>query len=511
MTHNMTQSNHTNHTNPNRVLIICHAFPPSGGAGVQRNAKLAKYLPDFGWEPIVWTAPPHPNLPRDQTLERELPKNLSHHVGPAIFPDHWPARSANAIEPFLRSAGCHERTSRAGAWRLQATSAKVTQLLMPDESVLWATAGFNRLRSLIIRERVDVILSSLGPPSCHLLALLLKRATRRPWIADYRDLWTDDFWYPFREGPAWRRYIDRAIENRFLAEANAITSVSEPQRKILAARANRDEATTRTITNGFDESDFAGLNRAAVRAEIHGDRDTFILAHVGRFSAERVRPEMLQALAKLASEVNTKPNQPRFILRVVGEVSSTAQRMLFQSNIPLEMTRYVPHDRAVREMIAADALLLQYPDGPNADTAVSGKLFEYFAAGNPIVAVTPTTSETRRLVESTNAGLGADINRDAVYAAVSHLWRHWNAGTPLSGCQHHDTLRFTRRAVAQQFASVLHAAKRRELNPGPATSASPPATRTNRATPRPDANPRRRDTDFESASRTEPPVEWVGG
>ena len=59
-----------------RVLIITYYWPPSGGSGVQRWLKFAKYLPDGDWEPVIFT-PENPDFDlRDESLEKEVPKQL---------------------------------------------------------------------------------------------------------------------------------------------------------------------------------------------------------------------------------------------------------------------------------------------------------------------------------------------------------------------------------------------------------------------------------------------------
>ena len=55
-----------------KVLVITYYWPPSGGPGVQRILKFCKYLPHFGWEPIVLTVEngEYPNI--DHSLLDEV-------------------------------------------------------------------------------------------------------------------------------------------------------------------------------------------------------------------------------------------------------------------------------------------------------------------------------------------------------------------------------------------------------------------------------------------------------
>jgi hypothetical protein len=59
-----------------KVLIITYYWPPTGGAGVQRVLKLAKYLPQYGWQPIILTVK-NPDCPVfDETLLKDIPQEL---------------------------------------------------------------------------------------------------------------------------------------------------------------------------------------------------------------------------------------------------------------------------------------------------------------------------------------------------------------------------------------------------------------------------------------------------
>ena len=55
-----------------KVLIITYYWPPSGGAGVQRWLKFSKYLPEFGWKPVIFTPEkPDFNL-KDESLRKDI-------------------------------------------------------------------------------------------------------------------------------------------------------------------------------------------------------------------------------------------------------------------------------------------------------------------------------------------------------------------------------------------------------------------------------------------------------
>jgi len=465
-----------------RVLMICAAFPPSGGAGVQRSAKFAKYLSEFGWTPTVWTCGPSPDLPRDESLLADLPEDVDVRVHPFGDAGRWRGAMNDVAAMIRRWLPGNGRISAGVQWRADRAALSVVTRLVPDGHVPWALSSFAPLRALIMRRSIDVIYSTFSPASNHLLAWLLQRATHRPWVSDYRDLWTDDCWYPRANGPQWLRAADRRLEHRFLRDADAVTTVSDAQRQILAAKVPGAGAKFLTIPNGFDHEDFARAeqrmpepNRAATVRERFLPNDEgvsvgeqtqaasanrparhdgrFVLAHVGRFSRERVRPAMIEGIAQFVRGLGGQ--SPQFELRIVGWMPAELQDRLRQTGIPFTANGYVRHDRAIQEMLAADVLLLQYPEEPRADTAVSGKLFEYFASGRPVLMIGPPNSEARRLVETFEAGVGADPRAEAIGDALTRLWNQWRDGRLPSGCRRDSLTQFTRRHLAGELARVL--------------------------------------------------------
>lgn len=440
-----------------RVLMICCAFPPTGGAGVQRSAKFAKFLPRFGWKPIVWSCRHIATLPRDDSLLAELPPDLDHRAQTNWDTSSWPTRTGELAAATARLFGQGSTRADGVRWRANRLMRGLVDCIVPDEQGLWALGSLGTLRRVVLRERIDVIYSTHSPPSNHLLAWRLKLATRVPWVSDYRDLWTDDCWYPFTDGPRWRRAADRFLETRFLRDADAVVAVSPDQTRILADRVPTESHKFVTVTNGADLDDFAGIDRPSARLTVGydvGHNDRFILAHVGRFTAERVTPEMVQGFAKLVDWLRVRKNQ--FELRIVGWMSEQVHRQLRATGIHFTATGYVSHDRAVREMVAADALLLQYPTKRNADTAISGKLFEYFAARRPILVIAPANSATRKLTLACEAGTAADPDSDSVCVALRALWELWRSAALGDGCPPEHLARYTRRHVTGELARVLN-------------------------------------------------------
>ncbi len=432
--------------------MISHAFPPVGGSGVQRTAKFAKYLPQFGWKPIVWSAGSVPDMPHDATLTDDLPADLDHRIHPGVHP-------AQAAQRALRRVGRLSASERTWARGVGVVERRVQWLgywaagwSIPDGAVPWAIASLPALRRIVRHERIDALYSTFSPASNHLLAWRLKQLTGLPWVADFRDLWTDNFDFQGTSGLRYR--LRRWLEQRFLESADAVISVSPDQTRILANHVASQKQKFSTIPNGADAEDFAQCDRARIRRELSLPADRFVLSYVGGFVASA---EPLAIVEGLETFVRQLPNRARFEFRIVGTIPASVMRFVDRSGIRPTVTGYVEHARAVREMVAADALLLgNTTTGRNCASILPGKLFEYFAAGRPIVHVGPAPGATDTMIRECHAGVTVPPEPTKIAETISVLLDQWESGNLTPGCPPERLSPYTRRALAQEMAGVLN-------------------------------------------------------
>jgi glycosyltransferase involved in cell wall biosynthesis len=456
--------------------MIAAAFPPTGGPGVQRSAKFARYLPQFGWQPTVWTLDPLDGLPMDQSLRDELPEDVKVHSKPA------PRRVLRALRRRMTqvgSSGCAvptgflSRLADVCSWRL---TAFLHGRSFPDEFASWASKSVRPLEREIKDQSIDLIYSTFSPASNHQLAMELKARTGLPWVADFRDLWTDDYRYAEPREAVHEQNV--ALQRRILAEADVIVGVTVRQTELLARHGLNPLTKFTTITNGFDPDDFAGppLSRP-------DRRERFVVAHVGRFDKWRVTDALIDGLKRFVSDHSA--SRERFILRIVGHADPATLQRVAAAGVAYEFVEHVEHRQAVREMMSADALLLALPDGPNAASVIAAKLFEYLASRRPIVVVGPRHGECERIVKRCRAGVIADFNGETIAAALRRVFKRWEEGRPLYGCAPADAEAYSRVALTRQLVSLfdflveggngkpLESARRREDAVGAAEPVKP--------------------------------------
>ncbi|MCB9850119.1 MAG: glycosyltransferase [Phycisphaerales bacterium] len=430
-----------------RVLMISCAFPPTGGPGVQRSAKFAKYLPQHGWTPIVCAADHMPDLPYDTSLLSDLSDKLAVH-------------RIQLFDPRSRLRAYQTRSGKLTAklaWWSERLLTRALANAIPDHMLIWALRSYRVCRRIIedgdnTGQPINAIYSSYSPASNHLLGYWLRCVTGLPWIADFRDLWTDDYCYP--HAGRWRKRIDRALEQRFLESADAVIGVTDGQRDVLRAHLPHSPEKFTTITNGADLADFANVNSGVARRKLHGPESNFVLTFTGWFLSDRVSEGLINGIARFGQW--TKSQQQRFILRIVGAVSDSMVRRFRDAGVTVDTVGYLPHAEAVEHMAAADALLLLVPEGRNAATLIPGKLFEYLASQRHILLVAPPgESDAANVLAACRTGTRAEHNTDSVFAALQKLWQQWQEGRPLTGCDPEHLEPFTRQQLAGQLADVL--------------------------------------------------------
>lgn len=456
--------------------MISSAFPPVGGSGVQRPAKFAKYLARSGWRVIVWTAGRVPGLPQDERLVDDLPDSVERHSTPVFDPQGQAGALAHIFSRPLRSWPRLLRAAEAACWRSGRAVQRLLTWSVPDERAFWAWRSLSRLRRLVRESNVDVVFSTFSPASNHLLAYWLHRRERLPWVADFRDLWTDDCGYAARS--RLHRRLDRQLEQRFLESAGAVIGVSPSQTRTLADHVPNQREKFHTITNGVDLEDFPAIGDDGPCASTPSDR--FTLAFVGHVQSRCFSAAHVEGLARFARR--TREWGGRFEFKIVGRFSEAQRRRFRDADVAPVVTGYVDHGRAIAEMAAAHVLLLPTALGNNGDSVIPAKLFEYLAAGRPILVTGDAHSEPWRIVSQLNAGLRADVNPAAIDAALTNLWRRWRHGVLPPGADRRRLPPYSREHLAAQLEEVFErvmrpAANDAALSPAESTPLAPdPAT-----------------------------------
>jgi glycosyltransferase involved in cell wall biosynthesis len=430
-----------------RVLLVSYHFPPVGGAGVQRPAKFARYLPEFGWDVSVLQAA-NPSVPLlDASLLKDLPADLVTVKARTLEPG-YATKSASGV-----SGSAPRGTLRkiiGGAIRRAATMA-----LQPDPQVLWLPAARRAGRDLLNRMPHHAILATAPSYTNLVLGSMLKRHSGLPFLADYRDEWdvSSAYWENAPRDPI-SRQVQAALQRRVLRSADAVIATTEASTARLAQRAREASAhpITECIYNGWDPGDL--IEAAEALPAVPRDPGKFRLVYTGTlWNLTSIAP-VVQAVEQLAA---THPVlAARLELVVLGrktpDQDQLLQRLLATPTV-VHLPGYAPHPVALATMQSADALLLLLSDVPGAERVAPAKLFEYLAVGRPMLAVTPD-GETAGIVRSVEA----DGWRAAHDVAGITRWlidRLEGRTTPALPGRDATRAGFQRRQQSQQLAALL--------------------------------------------------------
>ena len=424
-----------------RFLYLSYYFPPSGGPGVQRTLKLSKYMPDFGWTPTVVTVDAgdaaYPS--EDPTLLAEVPPEL----------DVRRTRAWDPYAAYARLLGTEKKNvvtvgfAGEGDPNLKQRVARLVRanLFVPDARVGWVPYARRELARLARTGEYDLILSTGPPHSTHLAARSVAKKYDMPWVVEMRDPWTEIYYYEDLPMLAPARLLDRCFEQRVLREADVTVTVSDSMKARLGERGFPGAA---VITNGFDPADFG-----APGPEI----EPGTVRHVGTLGPR-------QSLEALAAAVVGLPRAARDTLKMsfVGKVDPVVRRAL-QAVEALGMAEFdgvVVHTEAVRRMRAAAVLLLVIPRSPDSRAIITGKTFEYLAAGRPILGIGPADGDAARILRYTGAGEMFDWDDEpGIRKWLDDIMRRSSTGSRLPGPVPGRIEQYSRRALAERLARMF--------------------------------------------------------
>lgn len=370
-----------------KVLFVAYFFPPGTDVGALRPLGLAKNFHRYGWEPIILTVQ-KPGQARDayRSLFRVVetkPFDVFLFFRKLLHIKSVSERGeGNALGRCTRS-----RISRWFHYMFKAIFA------FPDRHVGWYPTAVRAAKKIIAEEKIDLILSTSSPWTTALVARKLSVKFKIPWIADFRDLWSQNHWKEFKK---FRNFCDRKLERWALKRARRLVVVSsERANKWRKLHKKKD---IRAITLGFDEEAFP---TNTIRMEYPAP---FIICYAGKIKGQQDPEPLFSAIGELISDGKV----PEGFLRVHiwGEAQQSVHDLVRRSHLE-SIVYFMP--RISREEIIAKmqqaALLLNLNwNDPEEKGIHHGKLFDYLGARRPILSIGSQRDVVTQLLEETRAG-----------------------------------------------------------------------------------------------------------
>ncbi len=421
-----------------KVLIITYYWPPSGGSGVQRWLKFAKYLPENKWKPYIYT----PENPYLEVIDKDLEKDIHKDTDVWKLPIWEPYKIKDQLFSKKKDTQSSGVIQKEGSLINKFFLWLRGNFFIPDPKKYWINPSVKFLLKKLQDESINTIITTGPPHSMHLIGYELKKKIDIKWIADFRDPWSNldmlnEFYLSKR---SMKKHVN--LEKKVLKLADICLTVSESWAQSFKKLGSRR---VELITNGFDKDDFS-YNEVK--------REKFIVGHYGLINHLRNPKIFWRVLDDLCSEneifnklleIHFAGNVDKSILNMISDFPSLQQKV--------KNLGYITHKEVISSYQNSSILLLLLFNSKSGVGNYPGKLFEYFAANRPILAFGPAESDTKNMIITTKSGIYHDY--DANYQDLKeNVLQLFNQRNMLY--QNNELSMFDRRELTKRLVKLLN-------------------------------------------------------
>jgi glycosyltransferase involved in cell wall biosynthesis len=407
------------------------------GAGVQRSAKFVKYLREYGYNPLVLTVNPvFTNWIKDKTLLNDIPKDIKVFRTPTfdwrwIFKALWGLKLSYVVE-YIQN-----------------------RFLIPDPEISWLPFVKMSLNRIFRERRIDLVFITAGPFASLLLGPYIKRRYLVNYVVDFRDEWTNN---PYRNDLKFPLHIktkNRKLEHEVLSDCSGIvyTLPKYMKENFEGSYAFLKLKPWKTISNGFDETDFKSLSAAPIISN-----NVLCITYIGTFYGRRNPGLIWQALDELIHNNEIDSNKIR--IKIFGKNTDDFVLGKYASNKTLcsivKLRPNLSYQSALAELIAANALLLYVAPGSNSKAEITGKIFEYMRSYKPVLAFVPPDGVAADILRNAGTGFIYDSAEvTAIKQGLLDFYTRWKEGRLVAEPDKDYIAQYDRRALTKQLADLF--------------------------------------------------------
>ncbi|MCL2663666.1 MAG: glycosyltransferase [Oscillospiraceae bacterium] len=435
-----------------RALIIAAVFPPGSGSGAQRTVKLVKYLRFHGWEPVVvtLTVSEKQKYPGYEYFD-ELPDDIE-----VIRIEEKETVTQKDIEymkdrllPLLSS----EMQKTFIEFYNKLTFEQQYELCsFPEQLVLWAFTVADMIDEYTNIKTIDLIYSTSGPYSDHMAAYYINLLHNKPWVADFRDEWSNNptMW---QSGDTLRFRMCRDVEKAIINTATKVICVTKRSLdNYLQLGFPSDKLSC--ITNGFDEEDFDGIDLGG------NDIDRFMIVHNGLLYADRSPMPVLHAIRNLIKRGKVDSKKIRFHMGCFANIDERnaleheVKRMGLYTIAVAD--NYMEHRESLLLASTANVLILLLGASKDYASMYPAKIFEYLRLNKPVLSLGPSGSIVEELLKKTGAGINLEFSdADAIEKEILKRYHSWHCNDESIVRENIDISIFDRCQLVEKHAEVF--------------------------------------------------------
>ena len=432
-----------------RVLIITYYWPPTGGSGVQRWVKFAKYLPQHGWQPVIYTPENPEQLAVDHSLEAEIPAEAEIIKTPITEP-------YDLYKKFLKKSGHSKEAVEVNPVNAQNKSLMQKaamwvrgNLFRPDPRCMWIGPSVKFLKKYLEEHPVDLIVSTGPPQSMHMIGRRLAAETGLPWIADFRDPWTKIFYFKHLSMTKATERWHKKMEKRVLDEASTVVAVSQLVQQEFQMMT---QTPVELITNGYDDCDFP---KGSCAEAVGGEDRPFVISHTGLFAADGNPTRLWEVLAEKCSQ--DEKFRKALQIRLVGKTDEQIIRSIKTAGLEENLIDmgYQPHAIAIDQQRKASLLILPLRKEPEYRAVLPGKLFEYLASWRPVLGIGQPDGAMSMILNQTKTGVVLNWDdKESITKFIEMSWsRHLKGELTVDDA---DISQFTRKNLTIKMVELFN-------------------------------------------------------
>ncbi|HON19008.1 MAG TPA: glycosyl transferase family 1 [Salinivirgaceae bacterium] len=400
-----------------KVLIITYYWPPSGGVGVHRCLKFAKYLRHFDWDPVVYTAENAHYPYFDETNFKHIPEGLTVLKHPIWEPYDLFKLASGRKRSNAMNNPVHVRDKRT--WVDNLAIWIRGNFFIPDARMFWIRPSVKYLSEWLTKHPVDAILSD-GPPHTNtVIACKLSKKFNIPWLADFQDPWTQVDYYQLLKLTPWAHRRHVKMEQEVFKTAKKITIASPSWKEDLEAIGAQN---VDVIFWGYDEDEFS-----STRQQLDS---RFTITHAGMLGFDRLPDTLFKVLSDLKNQI--EGFDKNLLIQLPGMVDISVIESLKKNNLMEQswLPGTVSRTEAIQLTFNSQVLLLPLNKADNVKGRIPGKLFECLRAYRPILCLGPSDSDVAKIIASTGAGNTIDYdNYEGIRNFILERYQAYLQGT----------------------------------------------------------------------------------
>jgi glycosyltransferase involved in cell wall biosynthesis len=426
-----------------KVLIITYYWVPAGGGGVQRWVKFAKYFREYGWEPVIYTVSNGDYPLLDPTLAKNVPEGVEVIRTPIWEPYEFynkltGRKKGEKIEANFLSQG------KKLDWKKRLAVWIRGNFFIPDARCFWIDPSVKYLTKYLAENKIDAIISTGPPHTCHRIAYGLRRRFKLPWIVDYRDPWTQIDFYDDLHLSAWADARHKRMEREVLDSCDIITPVGRTMKEDLHLLTR---TRVETVTNGYDDEDKKQDGSVVLDQK-------FSIVYIGTMNNARDPKVLWAALSELKQEGHEL--FAALEVRLVGAIEASVFESIRINGLDTYVShiKYVQQSEALTMQNKAQVLLLVINDTWNAKSILTGKIFEYIASNRPVICIGPHDGDAAEVINGSSAGvvIGYQEVKEMKQTLIDYFARYKQGSLTIqaSGIE-----KYSRRSLTQRMAGLL--------------------------------------------------------